>query len=1060
MILNQRLVFIGAALLLLCLTAAPTVSAHVPRVVSSALLAVPADGAAEDRMTDTIEAGGSRWLRIEARANSHLPGRQEAPALVLDTEGHITLVWQSRRQLGRGHELYAQRFDPLGRRVGLETRLNRAVRPDQSSVSGALLADGRTLACSWDTLGQDGSLGGTAVRLFDQGLMPLTDDTVANGRVKGNQSGAVLTALADGGFLVAWYGPAGDQRLPRAWARRFDAAGRPQGPEFRLGHATLAGERLPAVAALPGGGFAAVYAALDDAGRPAGVYCRSFTAEDTAGEPIRLNSGDGLGAIEPMIAVSGNGRLLAAWLELQDDETEGWNVRARLIEDDGRTPGPAFTVHRDLAGIQNGPAAAFLPDGRFLVAWNHFTAGSRGSDVRIRLFAGDGTPAGDAFRLTRSKDGEQRLAEASGRPRLAVGRQGQLAVAWSGAGEGLEDDHGSYLTLLLPEAEQFTVDAGTARLVRQTRSFRSAGADLIAARRPLESPVTRTYHAIADLAAPHEPPIWDPTLRRDQIPFGGDPSPVPLADDGFFGVASTGWTPPDPHLAVGPDHVVVMTNGAIAFHEKDTGNQIFIDEIEDSYGFWGAQGATNFVFDPEVVYDPHTGRFMAMANERGTSNDSYFLLAVSDDSNPVGTWYKYRIDATTHCGGTIDSPNIAVDSQAVYLTADCWTSYNYVIYILNKTPLLSGGTATVTNALTITGPQSHGIPVTYGSAPAQYMIEHFESSSNTTVRLHAITDPLGSPSRVTYNLTVPAYSPPEDPPQLGTSTRPESFDNRFWSCVWRNGSLWACHHIGSSRVLARWYEIDTGNWPVSGTPTLVQSGTVDPGAGVRTFFNSISVDEAGNAAMCFARSASTEYISMARASRCVDDPAGTMPDQAILKASTAGSTSGRWGDYSAVAVDPVDGVTFWMHHEYTTSGSSWNTWIGAHDPECGVQPQDTLAASLSCVPGSGTLPFTSGFGVQLENLVSEIRRAAARIDVQLASGASYSNWRSGYTTLDPLEVYTTGWSQSFPAAGGLVGVNTFTLVAEDVTPPPYNQPPYLPAGHTDGGSCTVTAAAP
>jgi len=236
-----------------------------------------------------------------------------------------------------------------------------------------------------------------------------------------------------------------------------------------------------------------------------------------------------------------------------------------------------------------------------------------------------------------------------------------------------------------------------------------------------------------------------------------------LADGGFFGVASTGWTPPDPHLAVGPDHVVVMTNGAIAFFTK-AGSQTFIDEIEDSYGFWGSVGATNFVFDPEVVYDPHSGRFMAMACERGTSSDSYFLLAVSDDSNPNGTWYKYRINATSQCGASIDSPNIAVDGQAVYLTADCWTSVNYVIYILNKTPLLSGGVAAVTNILTITGPQSHGIPVTYGTAPAMYMIEHFESSSNNTVRLHAITNPLGAVSRVTYNLTVPSYSPPEDPP--------------------------------------------------------------------------------------------------------------------------------------------------------------------------------------------------------------------------------------------------------------------------------------------------------
>jgi predicted aconitase with swiveling domain len=66
---------------------------------------------------------------------------------------------------------------------------------------------------------------------------------------------------------------------------------------------------------------------------------------------------------------------------------------------------------------------------------------------------------------------------------------------------------------------------------------------------------------------------------------------------------------------------------------------VFQDEIEDSFGFWGSVGATNFVFDPEVLYDQRSGRFFAMANERSSSGGSYFLLAVSDDSNPEGAWH-------------------------------------------------------------------------------------------------------------------------------------------------------------------------------------------------------------------------------------------------------------------------------------------------------------------------------------------------------------------------------------------------------------------------------------
>jgi len=421
----------------------------------------------------------------------------------------------------------------------------------------------------------------------------------------------------------------------------------------------------------------------------------------------------------------------------------------------------------------------------------------------------------------------------------------------------------------------------------------------------------------------HQPPTYD-TNFIDKINYD---LPTATSDFGFLGIECTGWTPPDPIIAAGPEHLVVMTNGAIGFFQKD-GTKDFQDEIEDSFGFWGDEGATGFVFDPEVIYDPHTDRFMAMACERAPNSRSYFLLAISDDSNPNGDWHKYRIDVTTEGGGgDIDSPNIAVDSEAVYLSADFFTGgQKYLIYILEKEPLLSGSIGE-TRYMLITGSQSFGIPVTYGSPPAMYMIEHFESPSNTIVRLHAITDPLGTPQRVTYNLTVPAYSPPEDPPQKDTTTRPETFDSRFWSCVWRNGSLWATHHQGSSRVIARWYEIKTNDWPDSGTPTLYQSGDIDPGDEIRTFFTSIAPDGYGNAAMCFARSSPYEYISMARCLRLADDPLGTMRPVVIVKDSEGPYNSARWGDYSGVSCDPSDNLTFWMMHEWTPGDGTWNTWI-------------------------------------------------------------------------------------------------------------------------------------
>ncbi len=56
--------------------------------------------------------------------------------------------------------------------------------------------------------------------------------------------------------------------------------------------------------------------------------------------------------------------------------------------------------------------------------------------------------------------------------------------------------------------------------------------------------------------------------------------------------------------------------------------------------------------------------------------------------------------------------------------------------------------------------------------------------------------------------------------------------------------------------------------------------------------------------------------------------------------------------------------------------------------------------------------------------------------------------------------FISSWNQNIPAMASVIGNNVFTLAAEDVTPAPYNQPPYPPAGDTDTAFCTVTGIAP
>ncbi|MDQ2986765.1 MAG: hypothetical protein M3R13_08585 [Armatimonadota bacterium] len=836
---------------------------------------------------DEITIGSTPYLRIVSRASEFATGEKMEASLAVAPDGRVALAWQSRRQLNGLSGVFMRTFGKDGMSLGGEQHASSQERFHESKPSVVFGAEPISF---FESAWRD-----------DSGAGIFAGDSRVTEAVRGDQADVVTARLSDGRVLAVWSSQiTRDKR--RLFGRVFRDKGVPEGGEFRVTSSISGSEVLPSIA-VKESTIAVAWQRLGQDGQPEGVWVARVAPGTTRELPSAVA---GKAAIEPSITAAGSG-FAVAWTEPTDAGRH--RVRARLLTS-------SLSHGKELAvpaqdGYQNAAAIAGRGDGTVAVSWNR-TGSVGGKEIYYRLFNAAGKPVAAAPLLHPGA-----LAEATGRTRIAWS-DGALCFAWAGDA-GLGDSKAVHLTRLVPKK---TITSTMQSALRKAMTTPRATAKAA-------PPSGGTRIQFVEQAGPHEPPTYNPKTRLD--PWGTGPNQTDGEGDGFNAVISTGWTPPDPHMAVGPNHVGVMTNGQIAFFWKN-GRVAFRDEIEDSFGFWGALGATNFVFDPEIVYDRAAGRWMAMCCERSNTNRSYFLLAISDDDDPTGTWFKYRIDVTGLAGNDIDSPNISTDENAVYLSADFFSpSQKYLIYIIRKSDLLVGNPSPLTRSHLITGTQSHGMPMIMDPATPQYLIEHFEASSNTTVRLHAISDPLGTPTRSTFNLTVPAYGLPENPPQAGTSVRPTSFDSRFWSCVYRNGSLWATHHINSTRVLARWYEIRMNGWPNGGTPELVQSGNVDPGGTVRTHFSSIAVDAVGNAAVVCARSSPTEFLSMFRAVRKASDPLGVMPDQAIIKSSNGPYNISRWGDYSGAVVDPADDRTFWGHHEYSQSGD-WRTWVESFMP--------------------------------------------------------------------------------------------------------------------------------
>jgi len=107
------------------------------------------------------------------------------------------------------------------------------------------------------------------------------------------------------------------------------------------------------------------------------------------------------------------------------------------------------------------------------------------------------------------------------------------------------------------------------------------------------------------------------------------------------------------------------------------------------------------------------------------------------------------------------------------------------------------------------------------------------------------------------------------------------------------------------------------------------------------------MDRQGNLAVGFSASSSAISPQVRYAGRLAGDPLNMLSQGEAHLFDGTGSqtgTSNRWGDYSAMSVDPVDDCTFWYTQEYyaTTSSFNWRTRVGNFKfPGCGGGPTPT-----------------------------------------------------------------------------------------------------------------------
>lgn len=450
----------------------------------------------------------------------------------------------------------------------------------------------------------------------------------------------------------------------------------------------------------------------------------------------------------------------------------------------------------------------------------------------------------------------------------------------------------------------------------------------------LDDPVVQSTHANTLAPTPNFPTV------STILNFAG----VGNGDYGFAPNAA----PPDTNGVVGATQYVQWVNESFAVFNKSTG-AIAPGFPKAGNSIWAGFGGgcqTNNDGDPIVQYDKLANRWILTQFSVSTTPNLQ-CVAVSTTSDATGTYARYAFQYANFP----DYPKLSVWPDAYYISFNMFnlTTGSFLgaqACAYDRAAMLAGGPATQicfqqsTSTASLLPSDLDGATLPPAGSP------NFFVTLQTTSSLNLFKFKVNSfaPASATFTgpttISVASFSTACTNGgacirQSGTSQRLDSLSDRaMYRLAYRNISghetLLLAHSVNASnRRGIRWYELRS---PLTGTFSVFQQGTFTPDSTFR-WMPSIAMDKVGDIAVGYSVSSTAIFPGIRAAVRAPTDAAGTLGNEFVIKNGGGSQLTGlnRWGDYSAMTVDPVDDCTLWFTSEYLKANGTfnWSTQIAS-----------------------------------------------------------------------------------------------------------------------------------
>ncbi len=579
----------------------------------------------------------------------------------------------------------------------------------------------------------------------------------------------------------------------------------------------------------------------------------------------------------------------------------------------------------------------------------------------------------------------------------------------------------------------------------------------------------RTRGASAD-AALQAAPLAPTAMPSPALTFEG------LSSNNNVAISGSRPIPPDPVGDVGPNHYVQMVNILVGIYSKSGTLLVPFFAISDLFDTVGPPCAFTNDGDPIVLYDPLADRWLlSQLCGETTAGFEHELIAVSTTGDPTGTYFVYDFVLPNEKANDYPHFGVWPDAYYMtnnQFFADTSVFAGGGAYAFDRSKMLAGDpTASYVyfdEALINPGVSGQlptdldGVALPPAGTPNLFMdfrADEFGDPADA-LRIYEFHVDFANPSASTFtarpDLPLAAFDPRDSgtrdsivqPPPATAADNLDSLAGQMMHRIaYRTLAGSAESFVLNFMVNVsgqdptgdpakfqagiRWVELRRNAG--TGAVTIQNQGTYAPAsgngaAGRDLWLGSVAQDHQGDIALGFSASCAadpcasppnasslTGFPSLLYAGRLAADPAGSLAQgEAVLQAGGGSqlSASNRWGDYSAMNVDPSDECTFWYVNEYyaASSAASWQTRIGAFKfPGCSAQAKGTIQGTVTVCGSGAALP-----GVTLSTPEGYIRSSDG------AGGYAFSVAPGTYTLTASEPGYQDHVEGVTVAAGGTV----------------------------------------